>query len=86
LLYVSGKITLNFGHFLKVHPHLRNRVLSVRNLNTYLFTPNGQLELFLGRVDWGGLEGGDFFPSFSFSFQRGIRGVLRGWGEIFNAF
>ncbi len=58
-------------------------MVSVGNLNTYLFTPNGQLELFLGGVDWGGLEGGDFFPSFSFPFQRGMGGVLRGWGGSF---
>jgi len=40
------------------------------------------LELFLAGVDWGVLEGGDFFPSFSFSFQRGMGGVLSGWGEF----
>jgi hypothetical protein len=85
LLYVGGKITLNFGRLFKVHPHLRNRVVSVGNLNTYLFMPNGQLELFLGGVDWGGLEGGGFSPLFS-PFQRGMAGVLRGWGGFFYAF
>ncbi len=47
--------------------------------------PNGQLELFLGGVDWGGLEGGGFSPLFS-PFQRGMAGVLRGWGGFFYAF
>jgi len=41
---------------------------------------------FIGGVDWGGLEGGEFFPSFSFPFQRGMGGVLRGWGGFFYAF
>jgi hypothetical protein len=36
--------------------------------------PNGQLELFLGGVDCGGLEGGDFSPLF-LSHSKG------GWEE-----
>ncbi len=71
LLNVGGKITLNFGHLFKGPSTFKDRVVSFRNLNTYLFTSNGQLELFLGGV---GLKGVVVFPLF-LSLSKG------GWEE-----
>jgi hypothetical protein len=58
-------------------------VVSVGNLNTYLFTPNVQFELFLGGVGWKEVIFSPLFLSLS---KGGWEEVLRGWGGFFYAF